>query len=68
MKRLTSSDNIMDIINMSYGISTGSTDKKKETETTDNKEENDSTDEESEGVMCKYVPGKKAEGCLMCGS
>jgi ribonucleoside-diphosphate reductase subunit M1 len=76
LKRLTGMSSVEELISHSIADSNVVISRKKENSTSDNSTDSNSTDsnsidsseEEEKPLMCKYIPGKVAEGCFMCSS
>jgi ribonucleotide reductase alpha subunit len=63
IKRLTGKESIEEIVTTTYTSNAINTKKND-----DNQEDVDDGQEEQPVKMCKYIPGKNAEGCFMCSS
>lgn len=64
LKRLTGLNSVDELIE--HSISDANIMKRKHKNSESDKSNDNNQDEQS--MMCKYIPGRSAEGCLMCGS
>ena len=65
LKRLTGMNSVEELIQNSISDANIITKRKRKASDSDNTEY---IDKEEKPLMCKYIPGKSAEGCLQCGS
>ena len=69
LKRLTGLNSVEELIQNSIADANIASTKRKRNDNSNSSNDNeDNNDNEEKPMMCKYIPGRSAEGCLVCSS
>ena len=69
LKRLTGINSVEELIQNSIADANIASTKRKRNENSNSSNDNeDNNDNEEKPVMCKYIPGRNTEGCMVCSS
>jgi len=69
LKRLTGMNSVEELIQNSIADANIASTKRKRNENSNSSNDNeDNNDNEEKPVMCKYIPGRSVEGCMVCSS